>query len=403
MTIGWEQSNFTGLYTHTGIGQAVSSHFTPAGILAAFGVPLPMAGIAGGILNLPGLQLLSLADAEVVMGNAMDFHFGSTLEVGSGHRLEYNNSPETWKLKPATGVLALLYAGVSIADAIVPAMMSSEYKSTLADFASMGAGIGALEAILTIWSTVESVSAHTETEEKLLQESFTLAIYNAFNGNANFATTTLGQLATNLANMSMDIARFSSAILKKCDTSYTIEAPEIALRSAAPAVVAPLAPQPPSQIKLAASGNATTKGEITIEAKDKTHISGGDGANFTLETTAPTVGNVILDCGVAGMLTLQSGLLKEPNVLTMDIAGITLRSSLNISLTVDLNYVWITPAEIQLMVDTNFVSVTPAGITLQCGPSSIQITPAGITMSGPSVSITAAGSFTVTLPATQIM
>src|SRR6185437_12913495 len=166
---------------------------------------------------------------------------------------------------------------------------------------------------------------------------------------------------------------------------YTIDTPQIVLRSN-PAV----ASVSPSQIKLSALGNAAATGEVTIEAKTKTHVNGGAAAYLNLESIAPTNGTIVLDCGALGKLSLQSGLTQQPNAILLEPDnGITIASLLKVMLDVLGNSILIDPDGIALVAGDSSITMTAEGIILNCGGNGIQITPEGVTITGTTVGVNA--------------
>ncbi|HWG44736.1 MAG TPA: hypothetical protein VN688_18315, partial [Gemmataceae bacterium] len=368
------------------LGQAISTNITPAGIIAAFGVPVPMAGAATGIFStLGGLPVLTLTSATVNMGNTLSFQFGSTLTVGSGYKLEAHNSPATWKLTPGTGIMALLYAGINLADALVPAILPVNYKNTMSNIAVTAGTMGALELILNIWTIFETYYAGIATAKHAAAEAATAAAIKTLQGDADYAKTSISDLATDIVLLAGVTAAEASAITKVCDSIYTIDTPQIVLRSN-PAV----ASVSPSQIKLSALGNAAATGEVTIEAKTKTHVNGGAAAYLNLESIAPTNGTIVLDCGALGKLSLQSGLTQQPNAILLEPDnGITIASLLKVMLDVLGNSILIDPDGIALVAGDSSITMTAEGIILNCGGNGIQITPEGVTITGTTVGVNA--------------
>jgi hypothetical protein len=405
--LGLEQSNTLGVAATTIVGQEIYTKMTPAGVVAAFGVPLPMVGAAGMLNTVAGVVgfPLLLASSDVIMGNSIDFKWGSCLEVGSGYRLELTNSAEAWKLTPGSGILALLYAGVAVADVVVPPLLPLDYKTVMGNVEGVAAAVGPMELILNIWSAFEGVHAGKETAEHTAEEAEKAAVIKTLQGDSSFAKTCISQMTDEImqlgalaAGAEAGIQATASASTKMCDSLYTIDSPLIVLRSS-PTV----ASQYDSRIKLAALGGLMGPGEVTVYASGKSHIAGGPEAYLDLETTAAAIGSITLDCGAAGTLNLQSGLTGQPNRISMEPDGIGITSSLKTFLEVLENSLTVTPAGISIEAGESIIELTPEGITLSVGPNVIEITPEGITITGLLLTLESEANIQCTAPTIDLV
>ena len=176
------------------------------------------------------------------------------------------------------------------------------------------------------------------------------------------------------------------------DGLYTITAPGISLQSISP-IASPL-----SSITIHAAGKEGLGGTISMFASQFTTVAGGSAAYIKLQSPIPddpVNGVVEISCGELGMLTLQSGPIKEPNCIMLDPAGIQVESLMQILLLAgEESLIEMNPATGILLsaFGENNISINEAGIFLMAGETMVAITPAGIEIEGPMINLAGEGN-----------
>jgi hypothetical protein len=183
--------------------------------------------------------------------------------------------------------------------------------------------------------------------------------------------------------------------IKFCTSLYSIIAPRITLLSN-PNILDNEA----SSIMLNAIGNEDTEGSVSIDGSDSVHVNAGPEAYIHLATEEEVIGTITIDCGAEGTVVLQSGLTQEPNHITMNPEGITVRSLEQIFQEVEDNTLTMTPEGITLQAGDSIIEMTPEGITLTCGDCVVEITAEGVTVNG--LTITLAGDTEVSVSGASV-
>lgn len=149
---------------------------------------------------------------------------------------------------------------------------------------------------------------------------------------------------------------------------------------------------------LASFGPNKTDGPIDLFATQRVSVVGGPHAGILLETKNLVTGHVVVDCGPVGTISLQSGLLKKPNCLTLDpMTGISAESLMGVGLESLPHSIKINPATgIDMSAFAlNQIKMAPDGVTIERGANSIKISDTGISINATSLSITCAGKMSV--------
>lgn len=405
LTLGWSQANVVGLLSKPTLGQVITSNLHPA-VVAEFIRPNMMTAQTDGVTKSIVRTFLTLANATVTMGNALTFQFGTTLNVGSGERLE--NRYTNWEQSPGTRKLAGLYAALTLTDAILPPLLPVEIKPKLGNMGITAARALAQELVLDIWAGIESVTAwkkKLEKDQKASADEEKISRYQDYTGALLFwqqrAAEDLKKLEREIKATKQKAEKTAAALIKQCDERYLIYAPEIGLHSEPNNNISH------SSIMIGAYGEAGKSGHVSISASYETHVNGGNFAYLNLVTPTPDpekqAGEITLDCGAKGTLTLQSGLEKKPNFLVMNQMGILVRSSKQVLLAVEKTKHLVKTDQILLQVGNSSIKVTDSGITLTCGgANSVKIASDGVSITGAKTSMNATTSCNIESPQTRV-
>jgi hypothetical protein len=149
---------------------------------------------------------------------------------------------------------------------------------------------------------------------------------------------------------------------------------------------------------IADGGPANPDSIVTITAGKQTSMTGGPQAYFKLQTDAGT-GLVVLSCGAAGTLKLQSDLFGVPNEVVLEPTGITIKSNVKITLQCGASSLTMTPASIELKNGTSVLTLEPASTSIEVTPASgIVVEATETSISSPTVSVEASQDFQCVTP-----
>ncbi|WP_435020425.1 type VI secretion system Vgr family protein [Tundrisphaera sp. TA3] len=416
MVLGWRRCNTVGLYSTTTFGQTNATTINPLGLIRF----LEKEPIDPGFRGAAGLGLASVlksATIGVAIGGTTSMHYGPKIDIRHGSAAVEATRKNDTVCSLASGVLASMYCVSALGDLLLPLIPNSSSVG-----AATGYGIGAItltDLLLASWIALETRISKTESlgrKLKMIADSFNVRnaeVKEQLDGSAEderlASSDDEGERSSGVADVDT-----SGMVTKSSDSLYAINSPRISLLSSLG-----LDATEPSLIAIQALGNELTQGTVLVQGTSEVIAIGGDQTYFSMETIEDVEGAVLLDCGPAGTITLQSGIEQEPNSLIMSPEGIAASSTLRIEAEVDECSITMTPegitetaaesalsitAEgITLTVAESVVEITAEGIILTSGPCSVEITPEGIMINGLTIALTGDESVEITAPETMIL
>jgi type VI secretion system secreted protein VgrG len=413
LVLGWRRCNTLGLYTQTNLGAMWNTTLSIPGWNDLFGTPFPADFLADYPMLGGATSILGVVNA--IIGSNTLLHYGPALTIDRGPKL--NSTVGLMKTGAATAVrlAASAYALTVVADVLLPLaepglknlMGSAEGAAELLGVA--GAAVAA--TTLTLWNKAEIAfsifpivkqAVARETKASILASlgDRWAGALDRIDGIEQWGTETQAFLKQQYPNVPGPFGPGDNDTNEYhvCDSQYSVSAPVIHLAST-------LDPEDtgPSAVYVEALGNEEIGGNVLVFGSTSAFLGGGAMASVNVETNDAEEGLVTLDCGPDGTITLQSGLAKEPNALTMSPEGISVTSLLKITLQTAESSITIDPeAGITLSVAESSISITPEGITLSCGAASIEMTPAGLVLNAPTITVSGDAETTISTAALAI-
>jgi type VI secretion system secreted protein VgrG len=321
-------------------------------------LPIPPA-LAAGTTSTFGL-------AQAWVGGASDITYGTKASVHRGPAFSGKRS-QVWGGPGAAGcrVLMLLFSAAEFAQSCLEADTATSDAGSGGDF-GMGATGMAAKLIFELWMTAElallanpandfpsELTALARAQATDAEKAGALAIFII-----NFALATIGELALGaLGTAGMGSGGGSgplddapSVSLETHDNPQVISAPTISFCG--------------TGLELPTCMMSATNGALSA---------------LVICQIDEVAGNITIDCGADGIISLQSGLEMVPNFLTLSPEGINVSSEEMISIDALENHVVVDPEEgITIQSVANLITVTEEGIVLTAGPNTITLTPEGI-------------------------
>jgi hypothetical protein len=409
LIMGWRRLNVLGLNTQTTIGTTWNTTLSIPGWFDLFGTPFTFSILE----DYPALKGIAAIAGQVntIIGSNTLLHYGPSLVIDRGPKISSTVSNQGLEAK-LPKLFASLYLLMAVTDTVLPLAQPG-----LKD--AMGSAVGAAEVLgvgaaavtgglLAAWAEAEIAFSTSDVAKDAAERATKASLLAVLGPRFQGLDRRLDRLENGL-NLVTAYARqqgmpaygpgdSSSPSYNVCDSDYTISAPGITL------VSNPAADSTgPSGIYLEALGSDTGGGDVLIFGSDSAFVAGGAMASINVFTNDAEEGTITADCGPDGTITLQSGLAKEPNALTMSPEGISVTSLLKIALQTAESSITIDPEQgITLQVAESSISITPEGITLSCGAASIEMTPAGLVLSAPTITVSGEAETTISTAALAI-
>jgi len=425
MVLGWMQVNTVGVRSTTTFGQNNTTSINPLGLIDS--TNMAASAIAPALSGLTAM--FASATVGVTMGAATQIQWGPQINFRRGNStVEF--SPKSAPANPfgaASKVFGLLYSTLTLSEMLMPMMEDELTKytgdATLSTEVIAGLEASAIDLTLGLWVGFETASLIAAQTAALalplpapvisLPEAIGSGIVGVFKAIGK-GFKDLGEALKDLGAGPGGVADRSSGVAMKASESlYSIAAPRIALISS-PTLI----PSEPTLIDIQSISELPGDGNVIIAASTSTAVVGGEMASVLVETQEEVTGKVTVDCGPEGTILLQSGIVREPNSLVMEPAGITVSSVPKITLESDESRIMldaegitesvaesvlsITPEGITLTVAESIIEITPEGITLTSGPSVVEITAEGIVINGATISLAADEELSVAAPVSMI-